>query len=216
MTAGACLPSACRTAVSWPSTWLVTGRWSSRGSFWWHRGATVTSRHACPMPRRPVRFLAFHGTADPLVPYGGGPIGPWDGWPNAAAHGGGAKGAGGPRGRRADRRGLRGLGRPGARPVVEALPAVAGDFAVDRVRWADPLGSWTTLYRVRGGGHTWPGGAGLSALPHHRAGGASARCNGHPARLRRRHPAERPRQRKAGLAPLPCTAWPTRCLPVCS
>ena len=29
-----------------------------------------------PAPVRPVRFLAFHGTADPLVRYGGGPIGP--------------------------------------------------------------------------------------------------------------------------------------------
>ena len=29
-----------------------------------------------PSPLRPLRFLAFHGTADPLVAYGGGPIGP--------------------------------------------------------------------------------------------------------------------------------------------
>lgn len=121
-------------------------------------GATVSSRRACPAPRRPVRVLAFHGTADPLVPYGGGPIAQF--------------------GRLAQRRGERpgatrepgrGLAAPieevcadwatpGSSPVTEQLPG-AGDFAVDRLRWPDPLGSQTTLYRVRGGGHTWPGGA---------------------------------------------------------
>jgi len=37
----------------------------------------VSSRQArpVPVPGRDTRFLAFHGTADPLVPYQGGPIG---------------------------------------------------------------------------------------------------------------------------------------------
>lgn len=120
-------------------------------------GATVSSRTGCPTPRRPVRVLAFHGTADPLVPYGGGPIG---------------------LGRLAERRsgrtgGSREPGRgvaapieevcadwatPGSSPATERLPGGA-DLAVDRLSWPDPLGSQTTLYRVRGGGHTWPGGA---------------------------------------------------------
>jgi polyhydroxybutyrate depolymerase len=122
-------------------------------------GATVSSRSACPTPRRPVRVLAFHGTADPLVPYGGGPIGPM----RRLAE------------RRAGRPGEpeepgRGVAapieevcadwaRPGSSPVAEQLPPAGGDLAVDRLSWPDPLGTWTTLYRVRGGGHTWPGGA---------------------------------------------------------
>ncbi|HEY1652473.1 MAG TPA: hypothetical protein VGG09_11380 [Acidimicrobiales bacterium] len=112
--------------------------------------ATAASRRACVTPRRPVRFLAFHGTADPLVPYAGRAIGVT--------------------GRLAQRRRRGGVApieqvcadwaRPGAEPVLDALPpaSVTGDLRVERVRWADPLGSSVTLYRVRGGGHTWPGG----------------------------------------------------------
>ncbi len=37
--------------------------------------ATVPSRDAMPRPARPATVVMFHGTADPLVPYGGGPIG---------------------------------------------------------------------------------------------------------------------------------------------
>jgi polyhydroxybutyrate depolymerase len=116
-------------------------------------GATDSSRRGRPTPRRPLRVLAFHGTADPLVPYGGGPIGPM----RRLAE------------RRAEEPG-RGMAapieevcadwaRPGSSPVTERLPPVDGDLAVDRLCWPDPLGTWTTLYRVRGGGHTWPGGA---------------------------------------------------------
>ena len=36
---------------------------------------TVPSRDAMPRPARPATVVMFHGTADPLVPYGGGPIG---------------------------------------------------------------------------------------------------------------------------------------------
>ena len=48
--------------------------------------ATEASRQdrAGPAPLRPLRFLAFHGTADPLVAYGGGPIGPLAGCPKGA------------------------------------------------------------------------------------------------------------------------------------
>src|SRR5262249_41196508 len=38
--------------------------------------ASVTSRATSPRPVAPARVVAFHGTADPLVPYAGGPIGP--------------------------------------------------------------------------------------------------------------------------------------------
>jgi polyhydroxybutyrate depolymerase len=121
-------------------------------------GATVSSRQGCPTPRHPVRVLAFHGTADPLVPYAGGPIGPMG---RLVARGEGRPGR--------QQEAGRGLAAPieevcadwaqaGSTPVTEQL-RVEGDLAVDRIRWPDPLGSQTTLYRVRGGGHTWPGGA---------------------------------------------------------
>ena len=79
-------------------------------------GATVSSRQACPTPRHPVRVLAFHGTADPLVPYGGGPIGPMRRL--AARRRGSARWAtgAGARARRTHRSGLRGLGAAGLDP----------------------------------------------------------------------------------------------------
>jgi polyhydroxybutyrate depolymerase len=125
--------------------------------------ATATSRQARPVPARPARFLAFSGTADPLVPYGGGPIGPLGRLaggrtsPSAAAHGGAGRG--------------RGWVAPiedvaadwasdGAVPTVEAVPGRGpGDLPVERVTWPDRVGTAVTLYRVLGGGHTWPGGA---------------------------------------------------------
>ncbi len=123
-------------------------------------GATVSSRSACPTPRRPVRVLAFHGTADPLVPYGGGPIGlGCAGLAERRRDGqGAAQGAGRERGG-ADQAVCADWARPGSSPVAEQLPPAGGDLAVDRLSWPDPLGSQTTLDRVRGGGHTWPGGA---------------------------------------------------------
>ena len=38
--------------------------------------ATERSRQAAPLPQRPTEVVLFEGTADPLVPYHGGPIGP--------------------------------------------------------------------------------------------------------------------------------------------
>jgi len=122
-------------------------------------GATAGSRAACPVPKQASAFLAFHGTADPLVPYHGGPIG----W----------------RGRRAGRRPGPVTGRgavapiedvasdwspatgPGRLPSVDRLAQHPGDFPVDRLSWpgASATAPGPTLYRVIGGGHTWPGGA---------------------------------------------------------
>jgi polyhydroxybutyrate depolymerase len=90
-------------------------------------------------PARPVPFIAFHGTADAIVPYNGGPSGPFDypfpaipGWIAALA----------------DARGC------GAR--LTALPAhgeVSGVLYTNCAAGAD-----VDFYTIAGGGHTWPGG----------------------------------------------------------
>jgi polyhydroxybutyrate depolymerase len=123
-------------------------------------GATVMSRQACPVPRATGRVLLFHGTADPLVPYQGGPIGPM--------------------GRRVQRRSARQGGSPvrgvvapiegvatdwaeanatDRAPAVDQLPVQPNDLGVTRLRWLANQDERVVLYRVEGGGHTWPGGA---------------------------------------------------------
>jgi polyhydroxybutyrate depolymerase len=100
--------------------------------------------------------LLFSGTADPLIPYTGGPIGPF--------------------GRAVQRRSPgptdRGLavaaetvatdwaaanGIAGG-PTVEPVPTAPGDLAVTRLTWRAGARPLVVLHRVVGGGHTWPGG----------------------------------------------------------
>jgi polyhydroxybutyrate depolymerase len=101
-------------------------------------------------PARPVPVLAFHGTADPLVPYEGGDMSghPW-------------------------RKGAEGTGAPthfvgaeeltaqwaqinGCAPEPEAIPPL-GDVRGERYTNCDQ-GADVILYTVKEGGHTWPGG----------------------------------------------------------
>ena len=122
-------------------------------------GAARGSRDAMPMPARPASVLAFHGTADPLVPYAGGPIGPLGQLVNRrSARRGGSPG--------------RGLATPimtvaadwaaagGAfgPPMTEHLASPPGDLALSRLHWPSARPP-VVVYRVEGGGHTWPGGA---------------------------------------------------------
>ena len=89
--------------------------------------------------QRPVPLIAFHGTADPIVPYEGGPLsGPAGEAPNVRSWVGDY----------AVRNGC---------TVEEELPA-QGD--VSGTRWTRPGSdaSDVVLYTVAGGGHTWPGG----------------------------------------------------------
>ncbi len=117
---------------------------------------TQTSRAAMPHPARPCTVVIFAGTSDPLIPYAGGPIGPL--------------------GRLVQRRGGgttdRGLVVPAevtaldwaaangihAAAVSEVLPTPPGDLPVTRVSWQSTGRPPVLLYRIDGGGHTWPGG----------------------------------------------------------
>jgi polyhydroxybutyrate depolymerase len=93
-----------------------------------------------------VSVVAFHGTADPIVPYRGGayfsgqPIGRVLGVPDAKPVEATA----------AAWAAFDGCGKPAAKSYV------ADD--VQRFVWPDcPPNGAVQLYRVVGGGHTWPG-----------------------------------------------------------
>nr|NLI49408.1 hypothetical protein [Propionibacterium sp.] len=88
---------------------------------------------------RPVPLVAFHGTADPIVPYEGGPLrGPVGVAPDVRSW-------------VADYAARNGC------TTVQQFPA-QGD--VTRTLWTRPEGDSAdiVLYTVAGGGHTWPGG----------------------------------------------------------
>jgi len=93
--------------------------------------------------RRPVPMIAFHGTADPIVPYNGGPLGdpfnpvkvtfpPVLDWVASWAR----------------------RNRCGATPVDSAVTADVNRREYTRCAGDAPV----MLYSVEGGGHTWPGG----------------------------------------------------------
>ena len=101
-------------------------------------------------PRAPLSVLIIHGTADPLVHYAGGPITL-------------------PRGRQ--RAGVLGVietarlwaAHNGAElpPIVEPVADAASDDGcrVQRIRHPGGRdGTDVVIYRLDGGGHTWPGG----------------------------------------------------------
>ncbi len=97
-------------------------------------------------PSRPIAVLEIHGTADPLVPYGGGQVHSITGgavrsvaWTFAY---------------------WRGTDHCRGRPATVTLPDTARDgtrVRVSRGRGCAPAAP-VVLYTVTGGGHTWPGG----------------------------------------------------------
>lgn len=97
-------------------------------------------------PSRPIPVLEIHGTADPLVPYGGGQVHGVTGgvvrsvaWTVAF---------------------WRAADRCQGEPVTITLPDTAHDGTGVRVSRGTACASGTqvVLYTVTGGGHTWPGG----------------------------------------------------------
>ncbi len=97
---------------------------------------------------RAVSVLAFHGTADPINPYGGGGPAYWRGDVESAFRGWIEAGA-------------------CAAPTVLALSDSVDLLTSTRCRGESSV----TLYRLRGHGHTWPGSA--VALPEARFGRTS-------------------------------------------
>ena len=124
--------------------------------------ARVTSRREVPRPPLPCTVLSVQGTADPMMPYEGGRTGGRGaaGWLNA---------------RRARRRGepvedrflapaeavaadwaaANGITAP---PSFESFPTSERALHVARLSWLAPGRRPVVLYRIEGGGHTWPGG----------------------------------------------------------
>lgn len=91
----------------------------------------------------PVPVLLIHGTADPVVPYGEedvltdiGPQGLLLSAPDNAA-------------KWAELNGCEGL--------PETVPLSVGDCVVNQIVYPCAAGADVILYRVEGGGHTWPG-----------------------------------------------------------
>jgi polyhydroxybutyrate depolymerase len=143
-------------------------------------GAMMTSRVACALStkvaavapvagvqdypdchsRRPVPVVAFHGTADPYVNYEGGPGPKLYGLP--AADGPGTLGQAAAK-------------NPGVLTLLPAtIPAQVAGWAkrndcrpnpnrraigtdVTQITYRCPADAAVELYRVNGGGHTWPG-----------------------------------------------------------
>lgn len=101
-------------------------------------GAFMLPMEACK-PSRPVPLIAFHGTADPIVPFHGGPSGGFDlpfpdvpQWMSARA------------------------ALNGCSTTPDPLPASG---VVSGVRYTGCLeDAEVVFYTIAGGGHTWPGG----------------------------------------------------------
>ena len=110
----------------------LAGRIAAAGSV---AGAYVHPLSAC-QPGRAVPFIAFHGTADPIVPYEGGPIRSFrlPAVPDWIAG-------------RAD------LSR--CDPTPTQLPLASGVNAVQYTGCRD--GAEVVFYTLPGGGHAWPG-----------------------------------------------------------
>jgi polyhydroxybutyrate depolymerase len=113
----------------------LSGRIAAVGSV---AGAYVFPLDDCK-PSRPVPMIAFHGTADPIVPYQGGPSRdfnlPFPAIPEWMA----------------DRAELNECGR-----IPSELPKVG---AVSGIRYSNcTQGADVVFYSIQGGGHAWPGG----------------------------------------------------------
>ncbi len=129
------MPTVCRTAEACPSllSCALADRIASVGMV---SGAYLLPWDEC-QPSRKVPAVLFHGTADGVVPYYGGPSEPFDlpfpnipEWARALAE------------------------RNGCRAEPEGLPP-SGD--VSGVRYTGCEAD-VVFYTITGGGHAWPGG----------------------------------------------------------
>jgi polyhydroxybutyrate depolymerase len=121
--------------------------------------AIVPSREAEPRPRQAVDVVIFHGTADPLVPYLGGPIGPVGRMVQRRARRAGDDHPGRGVAVATETVAADWAAAAGAPPVpqTECPPVPPGELPVTTLTWRGPART-VTLHRIEGGGHTWPGG----------------------------------------------------------
>ena len=117
--------------------------------------AAVTDLEKCA-PARPVPVVAFHGTADPIVPYGGGEM-QGDPWREGAMLTRGPNTFIG-----AEQWIARWAAGNGCEPAPQAI-APQGDVRGVRYTGCDQ-GADVVLYTVEDGGHTWPGGVAIPAV----------------------------------------------------
>lgn len=111
--------------------------------------AAVVSMDDCS-PTRPVPAMAFHGTADPIVPYEGGPMRGWllrraSDFTNAPTYFVGAE----------DWIATWAEGN-GCDPTPEIIPPQGDASGVRSVGCDDDAA--VVFFAIDGGGHTWPGG----------------------------------------------------------
>jgi polyhydroxybutyrate depolymerase len=118
--------------------------------------AGVGAPQAAPTPSRPIPAMLFHGDADPIVAYPGGPLGRG----RRRGRSDSAIGAG-----RGTCLGAEALAADWARiagcdprPIVERLANPGPGLGVVRLTWQGSVGVPIVLHRIEGGGHTWPGG----------------------------------------------------------
>lgn len=110
----------------------------------------------CP-DQAPVPLLAFHGTADPVIPYAGGPV-------FGGMQGGlGARSGSGLKVAPAEQTMAGWAQRNGCSttPTTAAVSAHVSRLTYEGCR----DGADTALYRIDGGGHTWPGAAPIPGNP---------------------------------------------------
>ncbi|HTN79431.1 MAG TPA: PHB depolymerase family esterase [Acidimicrobiales bacterium] len=90
----------------------------------------------------PVTVISFHGTADPVLPYNGGPIlGVNSGFPYPGVA-----------------QGMAGWGNRAGCAATPTSTAVSAHVTLEQWTGCAP-GTSIELYTVNGGGHTWPGAA---------------------------------------------------------
>lgn len=108
---------------------------------------TMPERQLATEGAGPVAVLVVHGTADPIVPWAGGPV---SGSPSTGRVASVEDTAGW--WRRAD--------GTGSSPTAEepAGPGPEDPTSVRLTTWSGPGGADVALLAVDGGGHTWPGG----------------------------------------------------------
>jgi polyhydroxybutyrate depolymerase len=120
-----------------------------------------SSRQRLPRPAQSAAVVSFAGTADRSIPYQGGPIGGTGLLARLSAR------------RAGRRRGEVGPIAVGAETVASDWAAANGilsppsvtpvsgqprDLPVTQLRWSAAGSPPVTLYRIEGGGHSWPGG----------------------------------------------------------